>query len=214
MNDWEHFSAEVTWYPSATVVGSAKPWARGAIAGLPGLSELLQSVSVTPVSVGESSFELLAWGPASKRRGWLCNLPVPAPYGGLHPTHRELLSKCGGIRERFGCAESWWENMDQVLTEEAAASTSFVQVLDLSAYLWEGAPVPIDPADYYVVAEESNGNLTAVERTTGNIVMLALDHSFTGVTPLPGCPEYSLMAFDEAPTLETWIETCVNAMRS
>jgi hypothetical protein len=43
----------------------------------------------------------------------------------------------------------------------------------------------------------------------GQVVWFAPDHFASGVTVLPGCPEYSLYTFDGVPDLASWIETGV-----
>lgn len=211
MDDWARFLDAVSWFvkPRETVeVGESRLWSRGAVSGLPALSELLQAAAVTPVAIDGRAYELLAWGGSAQRRGWLC-LPSPAsPSAGLNRVHGSFLAVCGGILEQFGEPASWWNNMNEVLTEEAAA-TPFPEMLDAYAWLWddEGLTIPIEPSDFYVVAVEANGNLTLVHRSSGELVLFATDHDFDGVTPLPGCPPHSLMSIDELPDLTTWLES-------
>lgn len=102
--------------------------------------------------------------------------------------------------------------MNEVLTQ-GAARTDFGSVLNDYARLWRdaGLELPIQPNDFYVVAIEANGNLTVVERSTGLLLLFAPDHAFNGVTPLPGCPPYSLMTIDAAADLVSWIEGCALA---
>ena len=72
MSDWERFRREVSWFlePAETaVVGETRAWTRGAVDGLPELSALLASAALTPVTIGDKAYELLAWGPAEDRRG-------------------------------------------------------------------------------------------------------------------------------------------------
>jgi hypothetical protein len=191
--------ADVSWVlePSQTAeVGAARPWTRGPVDGLPELSALLESATLTPIRVGAADHELLAWGPAAERRGWLCAPPVHDEPVAVHQLHRSLWTSFGGIVERFGEPESWWLNQDQVLTA-AAANT------DLE--------LPIETDEYYVVAEEANGNLTLAHRESGRLLLFAPDHDFDGVTPLPGCPPFSLLTIDDAPDLASWIEVCARA---
>jgi len=216
MGDWERFVAEVSWFlePAQTAeLGEARPWTRGPVAGLPELSALLESATLTPVRVGAAGYELLAWGPAGERRGWLCAPPVPDEPAALHRLHRALWTSFGGIVERFGEPESWWLNQDQVLT--AAAANTDLEVLDSYDWLWAdaGLELPIDAGEYYVVAEEANGNLTLAHRETGQLLLFAPDHDFDGVTPLPGCPPFSLLTIDDVPDLAAWIEVCARAWR-
>lgn len=217
MGDWERFLAEVSWFlePSAVVeVGAARPWPRGPVDGLPELSALLSAATRTPIVVGGDSYELLAWGSATDRRGWLCTPPADGDAVAVHPLHRSLWTLLGGIVERFGEPDSWWLNQDQVLTV-AAAETDLAAVLDSYDWLWAdaGLELPIRADEYYVVAVEANGNLTLVRRATGQVLLFAPDHSFAGVTPLPGCPPYSLLTIDDVPDLATWIEVCARRWR-
>lgn len=211
MDDWEEFISEVTWFVTPGVAvsreGDQRAWTRGAVADLPTLSRLLAACTLTTVTVAGASFELLTWGPQGQRRGWLCLPPVTEPAIELHPLHRSFLSVCGGIIERFGEPNSWWSNQDEVLTEEAAG-TDLSSVLDDYSWIWSnaGLEMPIAPSDYYVVAVEANGNLTLAHRTSSRILLFAPDHALEGVTPLAGCPKYSLMTLDHAPDLRTWIE--------
>jgi hypothetical protein len=212
MGDWDRFVADVSWFlePSDTAeVGAARPWTRGPVDGLPELSALLESATLTPIAVGDATYELLAWGPAADRRGWLCAPPVHHDATAVHRLHRTLWTRLGGIVERFGEPESWWLNQDQVLTAEAA-NTDLAAVLSSYDWLWEdtGGEPPIQVDEYYVVAVEANGNLTLVRRESGQVLLFAPDHAFDGVTPLPGCPPYSLLTIDDAPDLATWIEAC------
>jgi hypothetical protein len=205
VGDSEGFLDQVPWFLSpgeSAVAGRGEPWSRGPVAGLPALSHLLDSATVTPVSVGDRRYELLARGKPDRRRGWLCLPPVDSPIAGIHPAHREFLVVCGGIVERFGEPVSWWFNQDEVLTE-SAARMPLAPVLADYAWLWrdDGLEIPIEPDDYYVVAVEANGNLTLANRTSGELLMFAPDHAFDRVTPLPGCPRYSLMSLD---TCLTW----------
>jgi hypothetical protein len=87
------------------------------------------------------------------------------------------------------------------------------QVLDDYAWLWDDGDrqIPIQPSAYYVVAIEANGNLTVAHRASGQILLFAPDHDLDGVTPLAGCPPYSLMTIDDVPDLGTWIEVCAHS---
>ncbi|GAA3654849.1 hypothetical protein GCM10022224_017330 [Nonomuraea antimicrobica] len=217
MSDWEPFLDEVSWFVQpgeSVVVGEARPWTRGSIDGLPELSALFGSAVLTPVSVGGTAYELLAWGSPSDRRGWLCHTPLEAEGDFVPRVHKSFWRVCGGIVERFGEPGTWWNNQNQVLTIDAAR----VRIADVFAdyaWLWEdaGLEVPIDPDEYYAVAVEANGNLTLAHRGNGRLVLFAPDHAFTHVTPLVGSPPYSLLTIDKVPDLATWIEVCAAAWR-
>lgn len=211
MCDWDQFIEEIPWFlkpEEAVTVGDEQPWPRGEIPGLPQLSALLASATLTPVSIAEKQYELLAWGPQSARRGWLCHPPFETDPGQVHPIHRDFWSVCGGIVQRFREPdEDWWLNQDEILTV-AASQTPVLDILNSYSWLWESndLTIPIQPGEYYAVAVEANGNLTLVHRQSGHLILFAPDHAFTGVTVLPGCPEYSLLTLDDAPDIKTWIE--------
>lgn len=217
VNDWERFLDEVSWFvePGQTItVGDAMPWGREPIPALPELSGLLRSATVTPVSVADQPYELLAWGPPDERRGWLCRPPRDADGAAIAEIHRLFWQVCGGIVETFGGPDSWWSNQDEILTAEGEREP----VADhLSAYAWiwddENLTIPIDADDYYAAAVEANGNLTLAHRREGGLLLFAPDHAFAGVRPLAGCPPDSLLVIDEAPDLTTWIEQCATIWR-
>ncbi len=213
VSDWQRFLQEVTWFlpPGASAsVGDGERWSRDTVPALPRLSRLLEAATVTPVQVEGERYEMLAWGPPHRRRGWLCLPPATAPDEGIHDVHKSFLLICGGIIERFGEPASWWNNQNEVLTESAAGS-ALRPIFDDYSWLWcdKGLRLPIDPDGLYVVAVEANGNLTIADRLNGQLMLFAPDHAFTGVTPLPGCPPYSLMTIDGISDLTAWVE--VNA---
>jgi hypothetical protein len=215
MRDWEQFVQHTPWFAEpgdVTVTEDEGPWSRDPLDALPNLTTLLVSATVTGLSVAGKPYELFVWGPVDRRRGWLCELPPGPVPEHVHETHHAFWSVCGGIVERFGEPEGWWRNQDEVLTASAAA-TDVSEVLDDYRWLWddEGLEVPIEPGDHYPVAVEANGNLTLVHRDSGQLVLFAPDHAFAGVTPLLGCPPYSLLTIDGVPDLGSWIEECAAA---
>jgi hypothetical protein len=217
MRDWERFLAEVSWFirPEEDVaVGEARPWPRGSIEDLPELSALLDLATLTPVFVGGVPYELLAWGSPNDRRGWLCHPPHDMDGDCVPQTHRNFWMLCGGIVERFGEPETWWNNQNEVLTVDATG-VRVAEVLADYAWFWkeDGLEVPIDPDEYYAVAVEANGNLTLAHRGDGRLLLFAPDHAFDGVTPLAGCPPYSLLTIDDVPDLATWIEVSAKVWR-
>lgn len=195
-------------------MGAAQPWTRGAIDGLPELSALLDSVTLTPVAAGGHAYELLAWGPMGNRRGWLCQPPHDGDEDVVPETHKRFWRVCGGIVERFNEPATWWNNQNEVLTVDATR-VRIADVLADYAWLWhdDGLAIPIDPAEYYAVAVEANGNLTLARRDDGRLLLFAPDHAFADVTPLAGCPPYSLLEIGKVPDLATWIEMCAAACR-
>lgn len=215
MSDWEHFTEAVPWFLSSNTrvrIGEPAPWSRSQVDGLPRLNQLLNSATVTPVDVNGRSHELFAWGPTGSRRGWIGPAAIAVPPQFLHPAHASVLRALGGVTESFNEPASWWTNQDEVLTI-SAAEISVAKVFTDYAWLWDdaGLALPIDPQDFYAVAVEANGNLTLVHRDLGELVLLAPDHAFDGVTVMEGSPPYSLMTIDEAPDLPRWIELCAEA---
>ena len=215
MSDWTLFLDRTPWFLQAGAtaeVGEPRPWGRGPVAGLPTMSALLAAATVTPLAVGDRGYELLTWGPADERRGWLCDPPHEPDGAAVHPRHADLWRVCGGFTEHFGGPDTWWDNQDQVLT---AAATRFAvgEAIDAYAWIWagDGLEVPIDPAEWYPAAIEASGNLTLVHRTDGRLLLFAPDHSFDDVTPYAGSPDLSLLTLDRAPDLVTWTETCAAA---
>ncbi|WP_432949175.1 hypothetical protein ACQPXM_15715 [Kribbella sp. CA-253562] len=67
--------------------------------------------------------------------------------------------------------------------------------------------MPIEAADYGVLAEERNGNLTLFHRTTGEVLVFAPDHDVDHLEVLEGCPEYTLYRIPSAPDVTAWVET-------
>ncbi|MEV0564097.1 hypothetical protein [Dactylosporangium sp. NPDC050588] len=213
MSDWLRFLTEVSWFlePGQPVtVGEPLPWIRGPVDGLPQLSRLFATATCTPVTVANHTYELLAWGEPDERYGWLGHPPRKVDDA-VAPIHNRFWQACGGIVERFGEPSTWWTNQDEVLTA-AAAEVCPVEALADYAWIWQdqGLQVP-DVEEYYVVAIEANGNLTLAHRRDGRLLLFAPDHAFGGVTPLAGCPPYSLLTIDAAPDLTSWIEVCAAA---
>jgi hypothetical protein len=190
--------------------GSPEPHQPVELTGLPGTSRLLSTATATLVRIDGVDHELLAWGPATDRRGWLCRLPEPYNDARIPEALRAVWNATGGIVEYFGDVSGswWWLNCTDVLTREAAG-WPVEQMLGDYEWIWtdEGLRMPIAAADYVPVAREANGNLALAHRRTGQVLWFAPDHSTSGVTVLPGCPEYSLYTFDDAPDLASWIET-------
>lgn len=216
MNDWEYFLESVPWVLDSgerAVVGGPRAWDRGPIAGLPALSALLASTTITPVSIADTSYELLTWnGPSGDRRGWLCQPPHAGHDDSVVGIHSSIWTVFGGMVEQLGGPSTWWDNQNEVLTVKAARE-SVEGPIDAYAWIWEsaGMQIPIDPADHYPVAVEANGNLTLARRDDGRLLLFAPDHAFEGVTPFAGSPPYSLLTIDEVPDLTTWIEVCAAA---
>jgi hypothetical protein len=213
MNDWNAFTQSVPWFANGAS-GAEVSESRNAY-GLsskneklfPKLAELLERATVTDVSLKNGRYHLLAWGSSDQRRmGWLCLLPSQETPNNLYSDHKLLLKDFGGIVERFDEPEhTWLLNLNEALTQkEASYDGSCVE-----AYQWAfddaGLELPIQPKDYYSIAREANGNMTLCHRVNGHVLMFAPDHSFEHLTPLKGCPEYTLYEIEGAATFRDWV---------
>ncbi|MDB4998330.1 MAG: hypothetical protein JWM74_5762 [Myxococcaceae bacterium] len=214
--DWQAFVDEVTWFPPAGAVVDVGPtrapgeWnAADADFGrlFPNLHRLLTRARVTPVSVDGEALLLFTWLAGDESRAWLAPSPVAAPGAGIFSSHVTLLRSFGGIVERREPLESWLLNQEEVLTErEAQQGASFVRDDYGWAFESVGGKIPVDLDALYSVAREANGNHTFCDRTNGKILLFAPDHDFTHVTPLAGCPDYTLYELEGAPRFEAWVE--------
>jgi hypothetical protein len=188
----------------------ARPWDQPPVSRLPQLSRLLSAAQVTPVVLEGTHHRLLAWDLIDGRTScWVLHLPMAVPMVRAPSVLHELWRVTGGIADLWGRTEDTWLcNHDAALTPALAARSPAEQ---LAAYSWiweqDGLTVPIDPADYGVLAEEGNGNLTLFHRTTGEVLLFAPDHDFGHVEVLEGCPEYSLYRIPSAPDVTAWVET-------
>jgi hypothetical protein len=210
VNDFDLLLAECSWLTEQGADLAVPQQNRPVdLVGMPVLSRLLSTATVTPVRLDGIDHELLAWGPPSDRRGWLCQPPTHGDDANVPEALRAVWTATGGIVEHFGAVSDdwWWLNCNDVLTREAAGH-SVEQMLGAYEWMWadEGLEIPIETDDYVPVAIEANGNLTLAHRQTGQVVWFAPDHAASDVTVLPGCPEYSLYTFDGVTDLTSWIE--------
>lgn len=215
MNDWQEFLECVPWFldDDADVhVSEARNGLQvsSSVAdSFPAFESLLSRSSVTPVLINHIPHELLAWNGADGFRiGWLCLAPNPQTPHDIYPHHIELLRSIGGIVERFNEPEGTLllNHADALTAREAAHDASFI-----NDYKWAfdgaGVDLPIEPSEYYCIAREANGNTTLCHRETGEVILFAPDHSFDLVTPLDGCPGYTLYTIDGIVTFNDWVET-------
>ncbi|MGC4942185.1 hypothetical protein [Kribbella sp. DT2] len=210
MNDWQHALAGSPWLAHtirAVELGTAHGWDRPPIPSLPHLSRLLQAARVTPVVVDSSPYEVLAWDLADgSTTGWLCLPPSTTPPVGPPDALHDLWRVTGGVVDRWNDPDTWVCNHNSVLTPELAAASAAELVADCS-FLWDGLSLPIDPAEYGVLAEEANRNLTLFHRASGEVLLFAQDHAFGYVETLDGCPEYTFHRIPSAPDVTAWVET-------
>ena len=212
--DWEAFTDAVPWFLARGQIadvgdtaheGAWHPSRPELASQFPRLVQLLGRARVTPVRIADQQYQLFTWLEGADRRSWLAQPPVDDVPPGLYSAHGELLRSFGGIVERVEPLESWLMNQTEVLTvREAAHDASFV-----GAYAWKferaRAKIPIDPSEFYSIAREANGNDTFCHRTTGAVILFAPDHDFTHVTPLAGCPEYTLYELNGAREFAQWV---------
>ena len=222
MNDWNAFTESVPWFldmQQAVTVEDSRPGLTVSAAFqecFPVLSSLLNRAKVTGVTIDSARYDLLGWNSHDGFRvGWLCPaLGDPAPNN-LVEEHRLLLSEFGGISERFNEPEdTWLLNHNEALTlREAQHDASF-----MADYRWAfedpGIPVPIAFSDYYAIAREANGNTTLCHRKSGDVILFATDHAHKHVTPLKGCPDYTLYTIDDTPTFVDWVEEIARQWKS
>ena len=121
-----------------------------------------------------------------------------AEFRALFPVLHELLGAAS-------LTPSWLLNHESALTEkEASHDATFIR-----DYAWAfedaGCKIPIDLTAHYSIAREANGNTTLCHRSTGEVLLFAPDHAFDFVTPLEGCPEYTLYRIHGAPDLRHWV---------
>jgi hypothetical protein len=210
---WEAFADDIPWFindrsvdvgpllpPGSTTLSSA-------ISKLvPRFARLIGGAHTSRVVIDREPFMLFSWETSASVLAWLAPRPEPAARG-LYPPHDALLAEFGGITERGGeFDDQWLLNTTQSLTwREAQHDASFIRDY---AGAFEGVPngIPIDLHAYYSLSREANGNCTLCHRTTGDVLLFAPDHSFDFVTPLEGCPEYTLYRLRGAPRFEDWVE--------
>jgi hypothetical protein len=215
VNDWDTFIQSIPWFFDADAnilvseprSGLQLPSSVSLV--FPSLAKLLAQSHVTPVSVNDVPYQLLAWDAADgQRMGWLCLLPDEGIPNNIHPNHTELLHSFGGIIERFNEPDDTWllNHSDALTAREALHDASFIK-----EYAWAfndaGVDLPIRPSEYYSLAREANGNTTLCHRKTGQVLLFASDHAFDFVVPLDGCPEYTLYRINGVVTLGDWVDT-------
>lgn len=216
MTDWEIFCEDVPWFLSKDAkVSISEESPRFVFSSeveqqLPLLTKLLQCSSVTRININGVEHDLLSWNSLDGyRMGWLTLAPNritnKAEIVGLH---EQLLACFGGVIERFNEPEqTWLLNTNDFLTiKEASNDAAFIEDYDW-AFEDEGVQIPIDPEEFYCVLREVNGNTTICHKKTGRIILFAADHSFDHITPMKGCPEYTLYDITGSENFITWVES-------
>jgi hypothetical protein len=208
--NWDRFVETTPWAldPHAqVVVGDEAPSAHD-LRNVPALSELIERATATPVIVDRDHLELLTWERSDgDKLDWLCPAPSAVPPDDVWTEHSQLLKHFGGVIERSSDEPSTWLlNCNDVLTErETRNDGAFID-----NYLWimedHGGSWPVDPASYYSICREANGNTTLCSRVDGSVLLFAPDHSFDHIVPLEGCPPYSLYRIPAAPDFMGWVD--------
>lgn len=214
MTDWEVFVEDVPWFvddgAKVNVPSSFRglPLSSEVQSRFPNLARLLECAEVTPVSIDDAAYHLLAWdGREGYRIGWLCFPPSSNGMNDIHDDHQELLKCFGGVVERFNePGETWLLNHNDALTQREAKHDGSI----LDQYMWafedEGLSLPISLTEYYSIAREANGNMTFCHRTSGQVILFAPDHAFDHVTELDGCPKYTLYTINGVTSFRDWVE--------
>lgn len=175
----------------------------------PRLVQLLVRARVTPVRVADQQYQLFTWLEGADTRSWLTRPPAAEVPRGLFSAHVDLLGSFGGIVERVEPLESSWllSQLEVLTLREAVHDASFIAsfIREYWAFADAGVQIPIEPAEYYTIAREGNGNLTLCHRTTGAVILFAPDHAFKHVTPLAGCPKYTLYELNGAKYFVDWV---------
>jgi hypothetical protein len=175
----------------------------------PALHKVLRAAYMTPIEIAPLDYVLFSWPSGRNANGipaWLCSPPSIEVPDGIHLDHAVLLHSFGGIVDRAAEPETTWLlNHNEVLTEtEAGRDASFLRY---SAWAFPDEKIPIEPSDYYSIAQEANANTTLCHRRTGHVLLFASDHAFTHVTPWQGCPEYTLYELQGAHNFRDWVNT-------
>jgi len=215
MNDWETFTDCMPWVidENASIELSdgrdVTKLANAVGSDFPTLANLLRHSTTTSVSIDTIKHELFAWdSPDYGRIGWLCLAPSSRSDDKTCRKHRQLLQHFGGIVERFNEPDdTLLLNLDSALTNyDASFDATFI---DNYSYMFDGE-IPIVLSDFYTLAREANGNTTICHRNDGSVLLFAPDHSFDNLSPLTGCPEFTLYNVDNVSIFTEWVEQIAN----
>ena len=222
MSDWKALTESVPWFVNpgqAVTIDDSLSRLTTSTAfqdRFPVLADLLHRARVTRVTIDSTEYDLLGWDSDDGFAiGWLCPATFDSAPNDILEDHCLLLSVFGGVVERFNEPEdTWLLNHNDVLTlREASHDASFI-----ANYQWAfedaGIELPIALTDYYAIAREANGNTTLCHRKTGEVILFASDHAYDHITPLKGCPEYTLYTIDDAPTFADWVEDIARQWQS
>jgi hypothetical protein len=213
---WDSFAEELSWFLTdrhrLEVGALVRPGGWRASSRFrevfPTLARLLEAAHTSHVGLDDGDYCLFSWEGRSWISSWLAPPPAADTDAALLPDHRVLLAEFGGITERSGHPDgSWLLNANvSLIGGEERADASFIRDY---AWAFEGVSggIPIVLEDYYPICWEANGNATLCHRTTGDVLLFAPDHSFDDVTPLEGCPPYTLYRRAGGRTFVEWVET-------
>lgn len=135
--------------------------------------------------------------------------------GRLHADHKILLESFGGINDYWGGWHNWspstlisnyyYAFVEQHCEPELSSWRHYYEYFQESDFS-EKFENPIDASNYVVFAKEANGNRSAYHVESGAVILMATDHAFDYVSPLPGCPDCTLYTIDGCSDFQSWVE--------
>ncbi len=216
--DWDLLQEEVTWLDKGKVLVPQSParehFAPAAefLQKFPKLSALLASSRVTIVQIKKVPHHLYTWPCNGGRCGWLCESPGQSPKAELHPDHLCLIESFGGVRELlFPPSGTWLLNLNWSICASESGFLPDKEIRDYRQYVGETLEAPqcplLDQLPQYIrFAQEANGNFTAYERKSSEVIMFAPDHCFNHVESAEKCPDYSFYRIKGSPRFMDWVE--------
>lgn len=163
----------------------------------------------------KKKYWLLCWKINDKIHEILC-IP-PTNIHSVGSINYQLFSTLfGGILEfmtpfsdKIDDNEFYWLNMEATLCQEEALKKDFI--LDIKDFIsdYEQSELPTEQLNlenFFVIALESNGNITLCNKFTEEVIMFASDHCFDFVKEYNNYPEYTFYSISDAPNLIHWIE--------
>ncbi|MEO3935602.1 hypothetical protein V3N99_02475 [Dermatophilaceae bacterium Soc4.6] len=211
LDDWDrllHAVPQMGYVYGVSRTQVTRAWDREVPSWASGMGRLLTAAQVTPVTIEGVDYEILGWERrGGGRTGWLCPPPTNAALpSSAHPHHAELLGALGGIFERWQEPTTWLSgSTESLLRPQLRHSADF---LHDHTWRWEedGLELPIDPAQWYSVSDDANGNATLCHRVDGDVLRWAPHDDFYTKRQLEDCPEGTLYRIDGTPDFRLWVE--------
>lgn len=178
------------------------------IATFPKLNCLLnKALTFRIVLKNDSCFRLVCWENNDSIGGWLCQ---NCENVNTELLHLNLLKRSiGTIIEAWGfdaIRDDLICNMDGVLIDKVTYGIGNWKDYFKESCDEEAVFPQIQDADYILVAEEANGNLTLCNKNNGEIVLFAPDHCFDNVEVYTDCPDYTFYKINNADSLIDYFE--------